>query len=258
MLVLGIALFVVAIVCAWPLPIVLERFTLKVEPGTLIILWQATGLAGGLSLIGAAGFVALAPLSRHIPMSSFTWVNWVMLAVSILVLVRLVWALLVSLVRTLRWRARHRAHVAVLSRPCEEHPDTRVVDSHDIVAYCIPGRGATTVISTGLLSRLSPPEQLALLAHERAHLCLHHDLVILPFAAWQHALPFLPATSVAFRCVTALTEFMADDYARLSVPAPDLAQALHTTGGDSALTTARLARIDRPVRSPWAGLFRAR
>ena len=33
----------------------------------------------------------------------------------------------------------------------------------------------------------------AVVAHKRAHLNQRHDLVVLPFVAWQTALPFLPA-----------------------------------------------------------------
>lgn len=249
MLALGIALFVLAIVFAWPIPAVLERFTLRVDPGTLIIYWQATGLAGGLSLIGATGFVALYPLSRRTQAEGLTVFHWVMLAVALCVLARLVWAIVVQYVTTVRRRKQHLAHVELLSSPSADSPATRILDSPDIVAYCISGKTPITVVSTGMLARLSDSAQSALLAHERAHLEYHHGLVVLPFAAWNRALPFVPATKLALRCITTLTEFMADDSARRDTSAKALAEALSACD-NSTLTRARIARLEHDIQPP--------
>lgn len=246
MLILGTVLFALAFFCAWPLPAILSRYTLKVEPGTLIILWQATGLAGGLSLIGALGFVALAPLSAHATVREFSATHWAMLAIAVLVLARLLWCMAVQILRTRKWRKRHLAKLHIVSRPLGTRSNTRVLDSTDIVAYCIPGRARTTVVSTGMLARLPAPARASLLAHERAHVDQHHDLVILPFAAWQRALPFLPATTLAFTCVTTLIEFLADDAARTTHPGSDLVTALQAMGESTPLTRARLDRLQLP------------
>jgi hypothetical protein len=56
--------------------------------------------------------------------------------------------------------------------------------------------------------------------HERTHLRQRHDLVLLPFAAWRAALPFLPTARMAHDAVVLLVEMLADDGAtRVCAPA---------------------------------------
>jgi hypothetical protein len=75
--------------------------------------------------------------------------------------------------------------------------------------------------------------------------------VTLPFAAWQAALPFLPAARTARVAVALLVEALADDGARARVGAAALADALRTVtlaqapcdAGATVQTAARLARL---------------
>ncbi|WP_158184409.1 M56 family metallopeptidase [Micrococcus luteus] len=100
----------------------------------------------------------------------------------------------------------------------------------DPLAYCVPGspRGgeALTVVSSGLLARLSPEELDAVVAHERAHLDQHHGLLRLAFAAWARACAWLPTAETARLAVVQVTEMLADDAALRRAPADVLVRAL--------------------------------
>ncbi|MFG2622497.1 M56 family metallopeptidase [Streptomyces sp. NPDC048507] len=70
-------------------------------------------------------------------------------------------------------------------------------------AYALPGRragGGQVVVSTGMLSGLTPGERRALFAHERAHLTGRHHRFLLAVQLAARANPFLRPlrTSVAF------------------------------------------------------------
>jgi len=100
-------------------------------------------------------------------------------------------------------------------------------------AFALPRRGGRVVVSRALLEALSVPEREALLAHERAHLGAHHDLVR-ALAAWSTALdPLLVGVPSAVRYAT---ERWADEAAVVAV------------GGDRPLVARAVAR---------AGLVRA-
>ncbi|MCK1803653.1 M56 family metallopeptidase [Brevibacterium sp. R8603A2] len=265
MLITGTLLAVLALVLAWPVPVALARRSPLIDPLSRLVLWQAVGLAGGLSLIGTAVVFATAPMAGSLgdgligladlqALSVLAWWQWLLLLVAVLLTVRLIGSLLVQSVLVLRHRRRHSALVDLLTEPSAELPNTRVLTSDSPVAYCLPGRGSgTTVVTTGLLAVLTDEQRRAVVAHEQAHLDLHHDLLVLPFAAWNRALPFVPATSTALAAVSALIEFMADDRARASLGAESLAEAVETgarvhPGAHSTdLTRARLARLDREL-----------
>src|SRR5699024_2511714 len=65
MTILGLILAVLAFLLAWPIPAALARF--RGDPISEVVLWQAVGLSGGLSLIGAALAFAVAPGSTSLP-----------------------------------------------------------------------------------------------------------------------------------------------------------------------------------------------
>lgn len=54
-------------------------------------------------------------------------------------------------------------------------PSLTVVRRDDYIAATTPGRHGRIIVSTGLLRSLEPPQQRAMLAHERAHLECRHD-----------------------------------------------------------------------------------
>jgi hypothetical protein len=60
-----------------------------------------------------------------------------------------------------------------------------ILPGPDLEAYALPGWPGRVVVSGGLLGRLEPPRQAALIAHERAHLAGRHHLFTI--TAWMAA-----------------------------------------------------------------------
>ncbi len=64
MILVGCLLAILAFLLAWPVP---ARAAIPRDPISEVILWQAVGLSGGLSLIGAALAFAVDPASTSLP-----------------------------------------------------------------------------------------------------------------------------------------------------------------------------------------------
>ncbi|MCQ9367000.1 M56 family metallopeptidase [Brevibacterium sp. 50QC2O2] len=258
--IIGICLAVLAIALAWPFPSAMARATLAHRPAVLMALWQLLGLSGGISLIAAVSMLALAPslhtlrqatsdglTDSHI-IASLSWWQWLLLLLALGILTRLLYCLATQYVNGRRARRKHADLVGLLTSPSTRDPGTRVLRSDVPMAYCVPGEG-TTVLSTGLIERLDDAQRHAVVAHEMSHLRYHHDLFVMPFAAWHRALPLLPATATALSAVSTLIELMADDRARALVGDEVLAEAIDLTAGvhpgetSDALTLIRVRRL---------------
>jgi Zn-dependent protease with chaperone function len=239
-------LLVLAGLLLGPVPTVLARVRWPARaPRPALVLWQAVGLAGGLSAVGAGVVYGLAPLGATLPAAvadggrrllageslGLPAHRLLALAAAALLAARLLSALATSVVRTWRARCRHRYLVDLLARPAPELGGARVLDSPAAVAYCLPGRRGRVVLSAGAVAVLDPAELDAVLAHERAHLAQRHDLVLLPFAAWVAALPWLAGVSRARAAVAELIEMVADDRARLGRDPRALATAIARLAG---------------------------
>ncbi|GAA3234179.1 M56 family metallopeptidase [Pseudonocardia petroleophila] len=235
------------------------------DPVGALLVWQAVGLAGGLSLLGAGVVYGLAPLGPTLPSAlraidasapeRLGVTHVVALVLALLLALRLVGVLVAITVRTQRARRRHRDLLDVLGTPWPAAPGARVLDHPVPVAYCLPGLRSRLVLSVGVLDRLDPAGVRAVLAHERAHLRERHDLVVLPFVAWGATAPFVQGMVCAQVAVAALIEMRADDVAASGSRSAELVGALRTMGGAapaaalSSFTTAldrRLARITEP------------
>lgn len=240
------------------------------DPVGALLVWQAIGLAGGLSLLGAGIVYGLAPLGPSLPVavpaaldavrsgtlpSALGVVHLVALLLAVALALRLVGVLLSVTARTLRARRRHRDLLDLLGTPWPAAPGARVLDHPVPVAYCLPGRRSRLVLSAGVLDALEPPGVRAVLAHERTHLRERHDLVVLPFVAWGATAPFVRGMVCAQLAVAALIEMRADDVAATATTPKQLTVALRTMGGAapsgalSSFTDAldhRLARITTP------------
>lgn len=131
--------------------------------------------------------------------------------------------------RTLRraWRTT-RAH-AEAARIVGRHlpaVDTVVLDAPRPVAYCLPGRPPTIVVTDAALDVLDGPQLSAVLAHERAHLTGRHHLLV---ALTRGLATVLPGVSLFGRGadeVTRLTEMCADDVAARSAGRRNVVAAL--------------------------------
>ncbi|WP_026552847.1 M56 family metallopeptidase [Arthrobacter sp. H20] len=232
-----------AVVLAWPAPVVLSRAKWPARaPFTAMILWQAIALAGGLSIIGAMLVWGLDPLGDNLlealgqlgdiaftnqPAGTLGLLHVFALSAAGLLTAHLVFTLLLTYAKIRGQRKRHRDMLNLLSSPAVNRPRTLVINYPTPVAYCLPGGArSVTVLSDGLLNLLTAAELDAVLVHERAHLHQRHHLLLWAFAAWRAALPWLPTSQLAQKAVNELIEMLADDEALKQVREPDLARAI--------------------------------
>jgi Zn-dependent protease with chaperone function len=287
------SLAVLAVLLAWPVPALLARADWpRRDPLVGLVCWQAVGLAGGLSMIGALLMHGLAPwghslpeagwavLSGHAAADAVRGDHWVALTLAAVLASELVGVLLLSWARTTRTRRRHRALLELVVRPSAALPDTRLLEHPAPVAFCIPGARPLLVLSSGMVAELDDAQLAAVVAHERAHLSEHHHLLLLPFVAWEAALPVLPAASRAHAAVRDLVEMRADDVALRSLtgaaPRRTLAEAivaaadgsggvavpggaLAVAGGGTRARVLRLIEPPAPLPAParWTALAAA-
>ncbi|MDN6528869.1 MAG: M56 family metallopeptidase [Brevibacterium sp.] len=262
MSIVGSILAVLALLLAWPVPAALSRF--RGDPISQVILWQAVGLSGGLSLIGTALAFAVAPASHSLPEglwqllrgeshTQLTVFAWIFLIIALALIGRLLGCLALTFYSARRTRIRHDEILHLLSEPSSTYTNTRIITTDEAVAYCLPQgpRKGTAVLSTGLLEVLSEDERTAVIAHERAHLDFRHDVLVIPFAAWHRALPFFSATAIGLNSVNGLIELMADDQAREQIDPAILAQAVRAAADISPEHRSDLSaqRVDRLSRS---------
>lgn len=218
-LIAALALACVAVVLAWPVPVVLSRAAWPARaPVRALLLWQVVALAGGLSMVGALWLAGTALFPAHpwlagIPAAALT--------------VYLLAHLVVTVVRFERQRRRHLQLLLLLSVPDPERKRTVVLDDQAPVAYCLPrGIGSVTVLSKGLFAALAADELAAVVAHERAHVEQRHEVLLVAFKAWRAALPWFPIAKRAESEVEALAEMLADDQARRTQPDAVLGSAI--------------------------------
>jgi Zn-dependent protease with chaperone function len=215
------------------------------HPAWALVAWQLVGLASGLCAIGAGVTYGL---------GSPSWTGWAALLAAVAGAGYLVAAAVRVALATVRHRRRHRAVLDLVGHPWPAQPGGRLLDSPTAMAYCLPGLRPRMVITSATLTNLSPPALAAVVAHESAHLSQRHDLVVLPFVAWQTALPFLPGARTARAAVALLVEALADDTARARIGAEPLGEALIAVAmaGSADYAAApsvevRLARLGLPA-----------
>jgi Zn-dependent protease with chaperone function len=286
------ALGVLAALLAWPVPAALARAGWpRRDPLTALLCWQAVGLAGGLSIIGALLVHGLAPWGHSLPEAGWSVLtgqpadaavrgdHWVALTLAGVLAAELVGVLLLSFVRTARTRRRHRELLELVVEPRGADGsvagEAMLLEHPAPVAFCIPGARPLLVLSSGMLAELDDAQLAAVVAHERAHLRERHHLLLLPFVAWRAALPVLPAADRAHDAVRDLVEMRADDVALESLTGPEprrtLAAAIVAVAGgaggvvpagalavDGGAVAVRVRRLLAPARPlPAAGRWTA-
>ncbi|MGY2001800.1 M56 family metallopeptidase [Blastococcus sp. SYSU DS1024] len=260
------ALAALAALLAWPVPALLARSRWPArDPLVALLCWQAIGLAGGLSIIGALLVHGLAPWGHSLPEAAWAVVtghsavdrvrgdHWVTLTLAGVLAFELVGVLVLSWARIARTRRRHRALLELVVQPAPQ-PDARLLEHPAPVAFCIPGARPLLVLSSGMVAELDDEQLAAVVAHERAHLGEHHHLLLLPFVAWKAALPVLPAAERAHGAVRELVEMRADDVALGSLhgaaPRRTLAEAIvAAAGGSGGVPSGALAVAGAGVRA---------
>jgi Peptidase family M48 len=227
------------------------------SPAAAIVLWQALGLGWGLAAVGALAGLGAADASSGVAAGAFALVSRVLggrsysaplarrplaglggvlglrllaLTAGLVLLLLLCWILVAAFTAVLRARHRQRLLLSLLAHGDPKVPGALVVDHPAAAAYCVPGLRSRIVISAGALDLLDQAELAAVLAHERAHLRERHDLVLLPFSALLRAFRWSAVAREAHAAVALLVEMLADDRARHSRPARELATALLRVG----------------------------
>ncbi|WP_067432200.1 M56 family metallopeptidase, partial [Nocardioides jensenii] len=204
-----LVLGVLAVLLAGPVPALMARWPLlRRTPRAAMLLWQSVALGAVLAAVGAG----LSLVTDHAWRDTPTVVGWLVAAVALALTVMVVGRLLLSghqVGTTLRaLRRRHRRQLDLLSY---DGRGASVLE-HDVpVAYCVPGmQGSRVVVSAGAIERLSSVEVEAVLAHERAHLRARHDLVLEAFSVLHRAFPRWVSSEAALVEVQLLAEVLAD------------------------------------------------
>ncbi|GAA4813282.1 M56 family metallopeptidase [Tomitella cavernea] len=245
---------ILALALAGPIPALLSRATWTHRaPRAALVLWQAVALAAVLSAFSAGIAIAsrllvpgpdgrptTAPLDEIDVLGWPLWALYVgVLAATLIIGARLIFAVTRVGFHTRRRRARHRMLVDLLdcSPDLAHRPSSaalRVLSSPRPLAYCLPGLRRRIVMSEGVLDTLDDAEIRAVLTHERAHLRARHDLVLEAFTAVYAAFPRFVRSGSALDSVQLLVEMLADDSARRTAGPTPLARALVACAGAEA------------------------
>ncbi|MBX7548609.1 M56 family metallopeptidase [Streptomyces sp. NPDC048665] len=166
-------------------------------------------------------------------------------------------ALLVVAVRLHRAVRAERSTRRALRRLCAGQPaDTELIVAASAVpqAFAIPGRPGRILVTSAMLSALTPAERRVLLAHERAHLTYRHGALVTAVTLAAAANPLLRPvrTAVAFLVERWADEQAADLVGDRRTTARALARAALTAG--RARAACALGFTDRAVTRRIAAL----
>lgn len=117
-----------------------------------------------------------------------------------------------------------------------------VLEASRPAAYCVPGRPAAIVLTSGALAVLGRAQLGAVLAHERAHLAGRHHLLISLSRGLAASFPGVPVFTRGPAEVARLAELCADDAAARRSGRPALVAALLSRCPPSPSRPARSAR----------------
>jgi Zn-dependent protease with chaperone function len=122
-----------------------------------------------------------------------------------------------------------------------------MLDDPRPAAYCVAGRPAAIVVTSGALAVLDPPQLRAVLAHERAHLAHGHHALATVTRGLAAAFPGVPLFTRGAAEVARLAEMSADDTAVRTSGRPALVAALIAiaTGAAVASTGIRALAVPR-------------
>ncbi len=136
-----------------------------------------------------------------------------------------------------------------------------VLDAPQPVVYCVHGRPATIVLTSGALAVLDPAQLTAVLAHERAHLAGRHHLLIALTRGLAAVFPAVPLFTRGPEEVARLAEMRADDAAARHSGRRTLIAALLAMGTGASVPVSALgaaacataARVQRLLQAPHRG-----
>jgi Zn-dependent protease with chaperone function len=114
---------------------------------------------------------------------------------------------------------------------------TVMLDDPRPAAYCVAGRPAAIVVTSGALAVLDPPQLRAVLAHESAHLAHRHHVLATVTRGLSAAFPGVPLFTRGAAEVGRLTEMAADDTAARASGRPALVTALIAIATGAAVSS---------------------
>jgi len=178
--------------------------------------------------------------------------------VAVLAAALLAWRYGRNVQRAQRQTRAHADGARITGRRLPGDDNAVVLDAARPIAYCLPGRPATIVVSSGALALLGPGQLAAVLAHERAHLAGRHHVLIAFTRGLAAVFPAVPLFSRGAEHVARLAEMCADDAAARRSGRGALVSALlaMATGAAvpahalSASACAVTARLDRLIDDP--------
>jgi bla regulator protein blaR1 len=248
----ALVLALIAIFLLWPVRVTLirARWT-EIAPRAAIVLWQSVGLALGVALVGAcfelgrSASTGVGPrrvvtdftASRLPPPSSSGMRPSELFGVTagLIVVTLLFGSLIVRAVGIARARARQRVLIDLVGTEREGLPGTVIVEHPIATAFGLPGLRGRVVVSSRAIDVLTAEELQAVLAHERAHLHAHHDLVLFPFRSLASSLPESRTLAAVSSRVGTLVEMAADNRALRECEPSALAGALCTLADGGTL-----------------------
>lgn len=268
-MILAVCLLVLSVALLGLGPRMIARWTSGARsPQASLVAWQlASWLLVGTVLLAAA-LLAVPPLAaagrlptsvesclavlRDLPNPADSVVLQVVAGVVLVcALLRLLGCALRSAVANHRQRARHRALLLLVGRPDAALGAHIVIDPAAMV-YCLPGHGGRVVFTSGAVDKLNPAQRAAVLAHERAHLCGRHHLLIASASVLSRSFPRVALFSKAFEQTTRLVEMRADDLASRGHGRRPVAEALlamtDMTSSPVVLAASAVTTADRIVR----------
>lgn len=204
-----------------------------------------------------AAVMRLSPLelARHYPNPGGALLAAVAAVGIALLLMRVLVLTVVEVRRGRRERASQRVSLEMVGAP---HTDGYLLVSHPIpLVYCLPGRRPRIVVTSGAATLLSAQQLTLVLAHERVHLRVRHDLALAFAAALARTFWWWSLFAAAPREIGALAEMQADDVVRAPAERRELARALAVMrlgdGSPGPLPTGSTqvtTRVSRLARTP--------
>lgn len=167
-------------------------------PRAALVAWQAVTVSAIIAALAAAPAILPLVLFDGQTVAQHIMIWFVAIAVSGVMLARLLLAGH-RIGRGMRRRRReHRELVDIIARSHDRH--VRVLEHPTPTAYCLPGREKRVVLSQGVIDTLTDAELDAVLTHEEAHLSGRHDLLLEFFSVIHETVP------APFRCQAAMSE----------------------------------------------------
>ena len=237
-----------AVLLAWVAPGLMARQRrFRRAPRAALVAWQAVTVGGILAALAAAPAAVPLLLDGDESLLAHTWWLTGAVAVSALVLGRVMWAGH-GVGTTLRRMRAEQRHLVDIVAAHDRGGRVRVVQHPTPTAYCIPGRGSRVVLSQGVRDAL-PDDQLdAVIAHEEAHLRGRHDLLLEFFSVAHAAVPGPLRSETALSEVRLLVEALADRAAARRSGEVATARALGALAGSRTPDAALGAGTTAPVR----------